>query len=109
MGPEKPIHPWLRRGIFYSHRDLCVQIHVSRSPSLAASSSPLPGNKSSTVSNAAVHFTFTPAGDHPASPFTWGTSSLFSSQSGFKFVSPCVCCCPCASESLSRMFSTCLS
>ena len=24
MGPEKPMHPWLRRGIFYSHRDLCV-------------------------------------------------------------------------------------
>ena len=24
MGPDKPMHPWLRRGIFYSHRDLCA-------------------------------------------------------------------------------------
>jgi tryptophanyl-tRNA synthetase len=28
MGPEKPMHPWLRRGIFYSHRDLCVPLTV---------------------------------------------------------------------------------
>ena len=33
MGPEKPIHPWLQRGIFYSHRDLCVYFNCSRAPS----------------------------------------------------------------------------
>ena len=39
MGPEKPMHPWIRRGIFFSHRDLYVYSHLLCSLSVSHSSS----------------------------------------------------------------------
>jgi len=52
------MHPWLRRGIFFSHRDLCVHSPASRALSLTPAK-PHSGTKFSTASSAGGRSTCT--------------------------------------------------